>query len=131
MSSFIQKGRTCVKRQKKDEPTCLKYVNRFVSDSQSSYTENTSVTRAYTESDQKSENPNDDIVSLPDLEVLDKSVEELLCENKQNKSKKQEKPKGSVLDGICQDFTHRDDSGNPLENANQLVFQKNLSGENF
>ena len=57
-------------------------------------------------------------MSLPDLEVLDKSVEELLCENKQNKSKKQEKFKDSVLDGICQDFNHRDDSGNPLENAN-------------
>ena len=60
------------------------------------------------------ENSNDDIVSLPDQEVLDKNVEELLCENKQNKSKKQEKSKDSVLDGICQEFTLREDYGSPI-----------------
>ena len=65
-------------------------------------TEDTSVTRAYARSEQESKDPNDDIASLPDQEVLDKSVEELLCENKQNKSKKQEKSKDSVLDGICE-----------------------------
>ena len=112
-----KKARTYVKRQKEDEPSCSKYVNRFVSDTESSDTEDTSVTRAYAESEQESEDPNDDIVSLPDQEVLDKNVEELLCENKQNKSKKQEKSKDSVLDGICQEFTLREDSGNPLANA--------------
>ena len=55
-------------------------------------------------------------MSLPDQEVLDKNVEELLCENKQNKSKKQEKSKDSVLDGICQEFTLREDYGSPLTN---------------
>ena len=112
-----KKARTYVKRQKEDEPTCSKYVNRFVSDSESSDTEDNCVIRAYAESEQESEDLNDDIVSLPDQEVLDKNVEELLCENKQNKSKKQEKSKDSVLDGICQEFTLREDSGNPLANA--------------
>ena len=56
-------------------------------------------------------------MSLPDLEVLDKNVEELLCENKQNKNKKQEKSKDSVLDGICQEFTLWEDCENPLANA--------------
>ena len=58
-------------------------------------------------------------MSLPDLEVLDKNVQEFLSENtnKQNKSKKQEKSKDSVLDGISQEFTLREDSGNPLANA--------------
>ena len=112
-----KKARTYVKHQKEDEPSSSKYVNRFVSDTESSDTEDTSVTRAYAESKQESEDPNDDIVSLPDQEVLDKNVEELLCENKQNKSKKQEKSKDSVLDGICQEFTLKEDSGNPLANA--------------
>ena len=40
-------------------------------------------------------------MGLPDQEVLDKNVEEIFCENKQNQSKKQEKSKDSVLDGIC------------------------------
>ena len=31
-----KKARTYVERQKEDEPTCLKYLNRFVSDSDSS-----------------------------------------------------------------------------------------------
>ena len=84
-------ARIYVKRQKENEPTCFKYVNRFVSDSQNSDTEDNAVTRAYAESEQESEDPNDDIVSLPDQGLLDKNVEELLCENKQNKSKKQEK----------------------------------------
>ena len=116
-----KKARTYVKRLKEDEPTCSKYVNRFVSDSESSDTEDTSVTKAYAESEQESEDPNDDIVSLPDQEVLDKNVEELLCENtnKQNESKKQEESKDSVLDGICQEFIFREDSGNPLANAKQ------------
>ena len=35
-----KKARTYVKRQKEDEPTCLKYVNRFASDSGSSDKEN-------------------------------------------------------------------------------------------
>ena len=112
-----KKATTYVKCQKEDEPTCSQYVNRFVSDSESSDTEDTSVTRAYVESEQESEDPNDDIVSLPDQEVLDKNVEELLCDNKQNKSKKQEKSKDSVLNGICPEFTLREDSGNPLANA--------------
>ena len=111
-----KKARTYVKRQKEDEPTCSKYVNKFVSDSECSDTEDFSVTRAYAESEQESEDPNDGIVSLPDQEVLDKNVEKLLCQNanKQNKSKKQEKSKDSVLDGICQEFTLREDSGNPF-----------------
>ena len=111
-----KKARTYVKRQKEYEPTCSKYVNRFVSDSEGSVTEDTSVTKAYAESEQESEDPNDDIVSLPDQEVLDKNVEELLCENtnKQNKSKKQEKSKDSALDEICQEFTLGEDSGNPF-----------------
>ena len=111
-----KKVRTYVKRQKVDEPTRSKYVNRFVSDSECSDTEDFSVTRAYAESEQESEDPNDDIASLPHQEVLDKNVEELLCENtnKQNKSKKQEKSKDSALDGICQEFTLREDSGNPF-----------------
>ena len=61
-----KKARTYVKRQKEDEPTCSKYVNRFVSDSESSDTEDTSVTKAYAESEQESEDSNDDTVSLPD-----------------------------------------------------------------
>ena len=111
-----KKARTYVKHQKEDEPTCSKYVNKFVSDSECSDTEDFSVTRAYAESEQESEDPNDGIVSLPDQEVLDKNVEELLCQNanKQNKSKKQEKSKDSVLDGICQEFTLKEDSGNPF-----------------
>ena len=111
-----KKARTYVKRQKVDEPTRSKYVNRFVSDSECSDTEDFSVTRACAESEQESEDPNDDIVSLPDQEVLDKNVEELLCENtnKQNKSKKQEKSKDSALDEICQEFTLGEDSGNPF-----------------
>ena len=40
------------------------------------------MTRVYAKSEQKSEDPNDDIVSLPDQEVPEKNVEELLCENK-------------------------------------------------
>ena len=87
----FEKTRTYVKRQKKDEPTCSKYVNRFISYSESSDTEDTSVTKAYAKSKQESEDPNDDIVGLPDQEVLDKNVEELLCENKQNQSKKTRK----------------------------------------
>ena len=79
------------KLQKVDEPTCSKYVNRFLSDSESSDTEDTFVTRAYAKSEQESEDPNDDIVSLRDQEVLDKNVGEPLCENKQNKSKKNKK----------------------------------------
>ena len=110
-------SKSYAKLQKVDEPTCSKYVNRFLSDSESSDTEDTSVNRAYAESEQESEDPNDDIVSLPDEGVLDKTVEELLCENKQNKSKKQENPKDSVLGGICQEFTLREGSGNPLANA--------------
>ena len=60
-----KKIRTYVKRQKEDEPTSSKYVNRFVSDSESSDTEDTSVTKAYAKSEQESEDPNDDILSLP------------------------------------------------------------------
>ena len=113
-----KKARSYAKLQKEDEPTCSKYVNRFLSDSESSDTEDTSVTRVYAKSEQESEDPNDDIVSLRDQEVLDKNVGELLCENKQNKSKKkQEKPKYSVLDGICQEFILREGSGNPLANT--------------
>ena len=113
-----KKARSYAKLQKEDEPTCSKYVNRFLSDSESSDTEDTFVTRAYAKSEQESEDPNDDIVSLRDQEVLDKNVGELLCENKQNKSKKkQEKPKYSVLDGICQEFILREGSGNPLANT--------------
>ena len=56
-------------------------------------------------------------MSLPDQEVLGKNIEELLRENKQNKSKKQENSKNSVPDGICQEFTLREDSGNSLANA--------------
>ena len=85
-----KKARTYVKRQKEDEPTCSKYVNRFVSDSESSDTEDTSVTRAYAESEQESEDPNDDVVILPDQDGLDKNVEERLFENNQNENKKQE-----------------------------------------
>ena len=114
-----KKARTNVKCQKEDEPTCSKYENRFVSDSESSDTEDTSVTRANAESEQESEDPNDDIVSLPDQVVLDKNVEELLSENtnKQNKSNKQEKSKDSALDQICQEFTLKEESGNPFANA--------------
>ena len=113
-----KKARSYAKLQKEDEPTCSKYVNRFLSDSESSDTEDTFVTRAYAKSEQESEDPNDDIVSLCDQEVLDKNVGEPLCENKQNKSKKkQEKPKYSVLDGICQEFILREGSGNPLANT--------------
>ena len=36
-----KKARTYVKYQKQIEPTCSKYVNRFISDSESSDTENT------------------------------------------------------------------------------------------
>ena len=57
-----KKARTYVKCQKEDEPTCSKYVNRFVSDSESSDTEDNS---------QESDDLNDDIVSLPDQEVLE------------------------------------------------------------
>ena len=99
--------RIYVKRQKENEPTCFKYVNRFVSDSQDSDTEDNAVTKAYTESEQESEDPNDDIVSLLDQEAPDKKVEELLCENKQNKCKKQENSKDGFLDGISQEFTLR------------------------
>ena len=53
----------------------------------------------------------------PDQEVLEKNVKEPLSEKKQTKSKKQKKYKDSVLDGICQDFTLREESGNPLANA--------------
>ena len=56
-------------------------------------------------------------MSLPDQEVLDKNVEDLLCEKKENKSKKQVNSKDSVLDSICQEFTLREDSVNPLGNA--------------
>ena len=86
-----KKARSYAKLQKEDEPTCSKYVNRFLSDSESSDTEDTFVTRAYAKSEQESEDPNDDIVSLRDQEVLDKNVGEPLCENKQNKSKKNKK----------------------------------------
>ena len=61
-------SKSYAKLQKVDEPTCSKYVNRFLSDSESSDTEDTSVNRAYAESEQESEDPNDDIVSLPDQE---------------------------------------------------------------
>ena len=57
-------------------------------------------------------------MSQPDQEVLEKNVEELLHENKQNKSKKTSvRCKDSILDGIYQEFTFREDSGNPLANA--------------
>ena len=36
-----KKARTYVKYQKEVEPTCSKYLNRFISDSESSDTENT------------------------------------------------------------------------------------------
>ena len=78
-----RKDRIYVKCQKEDKLTCSKYVNWFTSDSESSDTEDTSVTRAYVKSEQESEDPYDDIVSLPGQEVLDKNVEELLCKNKQ------------------------------------------------
>ena len=78
-----KKDRIYVKRQKEDKLTRSKYVNWFTSDSESSDTEDTSVTRAYVKSEQESEDPNDDIVSLTDQEVLDKNVQELLCKNKQ------------------------------------------------
>ena len=45
-------------------------------------------------------------MSLTDQKVLDKNVEELICKNKINKSKKQ--------DEICQEFTLREYSWNPL-----------------
>ena len=61
-------------------------------------------------------------MSLPDQEVPDKNVEELLRENKQNKCKKQEKSKDSVLDGICQEFTIREDYGSPLANPKLAKF---------
>ena len=60
-----------------------------------------------TRRDIKRQKEDDDIMSLPDQEVLDKNVEELVCENKQSQSKKQEKCKDSLLDGICQDFILR------------------------
>ena len=56
-------------------------------------------------------------MSLTDQKVLDKNVEELLCENKINKSKTQEKSKDSAFDEICQEFTLREYSWNPLANA--------------
>ena len=43
-----KKARTYVKRQKEDERTCSKHVNGPVSDSESSDTEDISVTRTYT-----------------------------------------------------------------------------------
>ena len=56
-------------------------------------------------------------MSLPDQEVLDKNARKLLCENKQNTSKKQEKSKDNVFYGICQELTLREDSENSLANA--------------
>ena len=47
----------------------------------------------------------------------DKNVEELVCENKQNKSKIQEKSTDGVLDNICQKFTLMEDFWNPFANA--------------
>ena len=45
-----EKTRTYVKCQKEDKATCSKYVNRFVSYSESSETEDTSLTNAYAKS---------------------------------------------------------------------------------
>ena len=118
-----KKARTYVKRQKEYEPTCSKYVNRFVSDSEGSVTEDTSVTKAYAESEQESEDPNDDIVSLPDQEVPDKNVEELLCENtnKQNKSKKQEESKIVSLMASVKNLSSGKTLGILLQMQNKLI----------
>ena len=47
----------------------------------------------------------------------DKNVEELVCENKQNKNKIQDKSTDGVLDNICQKFTLMEDFWNPFANA--------------
>ena len=63
-----KKAWTYAKRQKEDEPTCLKYGNRFASDSDSSDKENICHQGLCWE------DPTDDIVSLPDQEVLDQKL---------------------------------------------------------
>ena len=71
-------------------------------------------------------------MSLPDQEVVDKNVEELLCQNKQNESKKQEKSRNNVPDDICQEFTLRGDSGNTLANAKLAnILEKFYLEKNF
>ena len=95
-----KKDRTYVKPQKEDEATCSKYVNRFIFDSPSSDKEDTSVTRAYAKSEQESEDLNERNFFM-----------------KTNKIKIKKKLKDSVLDCICQEFTLRENSRNPLVNA--------------
>ena len=71
-------------------------------------------------------------MSLPDQEVVDKNVEELLCQNKQNESKKQEKSKDNVPDDICQEFTLRGDPGNTLANVKLAnILEKFYLEKNF
>ena len=126
-----KKARTQVKRQKEDEPTRSKYVNRFVSDSESSDTEDTSVTRSYARSEQESEDPNDNIVSLPDQEVLEKNVEKLLCENKQNKKNKKKSLSIVFLIASNKNLPSGKTLGTPLKMQNQQISQKNLIWKRF
>ena len=95
-----KKDRTYVKPQKEDEATCSKYVNRFIFDSPSSDKEDTSVTKAYAKNEQESDDLNERNFFM-----------------KTNKIKIKKKLKDSVLDCICQEFTLRENSRNPLVNA--------------
>ena len=94
-----KKDRTYVKPQKEAEATCSKYVNRFIFDSPSSDKEDTSVTRAYAKIEQESEDLNERNFFMKTNKIKIKKL------------------KDSVLDCICQEFTLRENSRNPLVNV--------------
>ena len=109
-SKIKKRAKTYVERPE-DEPTCSKYVDRFVisSDQHENDDEDTTITRAYVACDE------DDSVSIRDQDQVCHDVAELL-QLEQARNNKVDQHQDAFLDDICQNFKEKQEAGIPLTN---------------